>query len=138
MVKRLHKAFELIGKRILIVDSAHRNKEGIFQDSTRFQTTTEGITRLALDFIEPIYNPNPGIEEIAKGQVPKERIDPRNPILNFHFGVDHLRLCYILKRGRTHLFGGELVYVGGGFINDGNEVYDRYRESLRNAGFDVR
>ena len=122
----------------MIIDSAHRNKEGIFQDSTRFQTTAEGIKRPSLDFIEPIYNPNSGMEEIAKGQVPKERIDQSNPILNFHFGVDHSRLDYRGQKRECHVFEGELSYVGGGFINDGNEVYDKYREALRNAGFEIR
>lgn len=53
-----HKAFEILGERVLILDPTYRNKEGIFQESERFDTTAEGTLKPALDFIEPIYNAN--------------------------------------------------------------------------------
>ena len=101
-----HKAFQLIGERILIVNHSRRDKEGIFQESERFQTTAEGTPRHALDFIEPIYNPNPYVEEFAKGLKPRERINPDNPILSLHCGVDKLKLEYGGRKDNTHVFEG--------------------------------
>ncbi len=139
MVKKLHKTFEVIGQRVSIIDPTNRDREGILQESKEYQTTAEGVLRPALDFIEPRYNPNPELEEIARGLNPRERVDPRNPILSLHFGIDHLKLDYNGKEGINHIFKGELVYMKGGFINDGNqEIYEIYREALRSAGFDVR
>lgn len=133
-----HKAFELIGERILIVDFTYRNKEGIFQESEHFDTTAEGTPKAALDFIEPIYNANPSVEEFAKGRVPRERMNPNNPILSIHRGVDHLKLRYIGRREQTNLFEGSLEYEQGVFYNDGNYgIYDRYKEALKKAGFQI-
>jgi len=134
-----HKAFDIIGERVLVVDPTYRNKEGIFQESRHYQTTAEGAPRPALDFIEPIYNPNPNIEKFAKGLDPRERVHSENPILSLHLGVDHLKLHYRGQRAGAHVFEGELNYVQGTFLNDGNfEVFDKYRDALRNAGFDVK
>ena len=134
-----HKTFDIIGERVLLVDTTHRNKEGIFQESRHYKTTAEGVPRPALDFIEPIYDANPGIEELAKGLNPRERVHPENPILSLHRGVDHLRLHYRGQREGVHLFEGELNYVQGAFLNDGNfEVFDRYKDALRHARFDVK
>lgn len=133
-----HRAFEVIGERILIVDSSHRNKEGIFQESENFQTTAEGRPRQALDFIELIYDANPTVEELARGINPRERINPNSPILSLHLGVDQLKLQYRGRREGSHVFEGELNYVRGVFFNDGNfEVYDKYKAPLRKAGFKV-
>ncbi|MEK6952017.1 MAG: hypothetical protein AABX29_03305 [Nanoarchaeota archaeon] len=133
-----HKAFEVIGERILLIDTSYRNKEGIFQESNRFQTTAEGSPRPALDFIEPIYHANPTVEELAKGLNPRERVNPNNPILSLHLGIDQLKLSYRGKREESHVFKGELSYVQGVFFNDGNfEVYDKYKESLSKAGFKI-
>ena len=135
----IHKAFEVIGERVLL-NVMRGNKKvsklGIFQESERFQTTAKGAPRPALDFIEPVYSPNPTIEELAKGIHPRERIHPKNPILSFHYGVDHLKLMYIERKEGAHVFEGELNYAQGTFFNDGNfEVYDRYKEVLKRAGF---
>lgn len=134
----VHKLFEIIGERIIVVDTAHRMKEGIFLESENYQTTAEGTLRPALDFIEPMYNPNPIVEELAKGRIPRERINPDNPILSINLGIDHLKLIYQGKNNGIHLIKGELEYVAGAFFNDGNfEVFDKYRESLRKAGFKI-
>jgi len=133
-----HKAFEIIGERVLIVDKTHRNKEGIFQESGDYQTTAEGTSRPALDFIEPIYDANSSVEEFAKGMNPRERIHPRNPVLSLHLGVDQLKLEYKGRPEGHHVFEGELSYVIGAFFNDGNfEVYDRYRNPLKETGFEI-
>ena len=133
-----HKAFEVIGERILLVNSSHKNKEGIFQESSDFQTTAKGSPRPALDFIEPIYHTNPTVEELAKGLNPGEKINLGNPILSLHLGVDQLKLTYRGKREGSYVFEGELSYVQGVFFNDNNfEVYDKYREPLRKAGFKI-
>ncbi len=133
-----HKAFELIGQRILIVDRAHRNKEGIFQESERFQTTAEGAPRPALDFIEPVYNPNFVAEEFAKGLKPRDRINPDNPILSVHCGIDQLKLRYRGRKNNAQIFEGELDYVQAALFNDGNfEVYNKYRAQLKRAGFKI-
>jgi hypothetical protein len=138
-----HKAFEHIGKRVLIVDPTHRNKEGIFQESEDYFTMAEGTPRPALDFIEPKYDTSPLLEILARisflGFDPFERIHPENPLLSFHFGVDHLKLQYSGQRNGTHVFEGKLIYAGGTFVNDGNfEVFDRYKDALRAAGFDIK
>ena len=84
----VHKAFEVIGEKVLIINSSRGYKEGVFQESNQFQTRAEEVPRLALDFVEPIYDANPSVEELAKGVNPRERIDPDNPILSLHMGVD--------------------------------------------------
>lgn len=120
-----------------LVRSGVDEKLGIFQESERFRTTLEG-GRSALDFIEPVYNPNPIEEEYAKGINPRERVNPKNPILSFHYGIDHLKLKYIGNQEGTHVFKGNLNYVQGVFYNDGNfEVFNKYVEPLRKAGFEI-
>lgn len=134
----VHKAFEIIGERVS-VNAGYRRKEGIFQESEKFQTTAEGGPRPAIDFIEPIYDANPSIEEIAKGLDPHERINPDNPILSLYLGVDHLKLGYAGKRGGMHIFEGLLDYTQETFFNDGNfEVYNKYVMPLKRAGFRIK
>ena len=138
MVYTIHKAFELIGQRILIIDSVDRNKKGIFQESKEYQTNAEGGLRPALDFIEPIYSPNKKVEFYAKSKIPKERINSRNPVLSLHLGLDHLKLNYKWQKNRCHVFEGELNYICGVFFNDGNsEVFNSYVKQLNKAGFEV-
>ena len=44
-----------------------------------------------------------------------------------------------LKVKETHFFTGELDYIEGSFCNDGNfEIYDRYKQALKKAGFYVK
>jgi hypothetical protein len=122
----VHKAFEVIGKRIIldvkyrVEDRIERKiKGGIFQESEKFDTNLEGYIRPALDFIEPDYNPNSLIELSAKGRIPRERINPRNPILSIHFAIDPALLKYEGVERGTHKFKGILWYVEGMYINDG-------------------
>jgi hypothetical protein len=133
-----YKAFEVIGEKILIIDKERKQKLGIFFESETFDTDAEEPIRPALDFIEPLYKTNSVIERYARGKVPRERINPRNPILSIHFGLDHTLLNYMGKIDEVHTFAGELWYPQGMYINDGNfEIYNKYRESLKKAGFKV-
>jgi len=138
----VHKAFEVVGERVLLDVSLEEigrvKKLGIFQESDKYETTVEGAPRPALDFIEPIYKPNSAQEMFAKGLIPRERRHSQNPILSFHLGIDHLKLNYKGEREGIHIFEGGLDYVAGLFYNDGNfEVFDRYREPLKKAGFKI-
>jgi len=72
------------------------------------------------------------------GRNPQLRINPKNPILSLHLGIDHLQLNYVGERDGARVFEGNLVYVMGTFVNDGNtQVYDRYREALKKSGFKI-
>lgn len=184
----IHKAFEVIGERVLIIDktpiksfdkktakgfeellkslgrkgsvsadtkrNARKEKLGIFLESEKFMTDLYG-GRAALDFIEPLYKPSSLIEELAKGEVPRERVHSNNPILSICYGIDSLLLNYEgeeeiplskirfpleeVARIMVHKFTGELWYVQGVFYNDGNfEVYDKYKEPLRREGFFIK
>ena len=135
----VHKLFEVVGERILIIDRKWgRNKEGIFQENEDYVTHAEGNPRPALDFIEPVYNPNSWIEDLARGRKPRQRIHPGNPILSLHCGLDQLKLEYRGKREGHHTFEGELIYLFGVYFNDGNfEVYDMYKDPLKRVGFEV-
>ena len=133
-----HRLFDIIGERTILVDTAHKTKEGIFLESEDYQTTAEGKPRPALDFIVPMYRPNPIVEELAKGRIPRERINPHNPVLSINLGIDHLKLNYISKNNGIHLVKGELEYVMCVFFNDGNfEVFDKYKKQLREVGFKI-
>jgi len=111
-------------------------KLGIFHESEEFRTVESGIEKPALDFIQPIYRTNPAQEENAKGKVPKERVNPLNPILSLHLGIDHLLLEHKDTKNGAHIFTGPLWYVQGVFYNDGNwEVFNKYVEPLKKAGF---
>jgi len=141
-----HKAFEATGERVLLRAGINQTllkvptieeKLGIFWESDKFKTTLEG-GRAAIDFIQPLYAVNQQIEQIAKGRVPRGRINPKNPILSLHCGIDHTELKYQGRKDGAHLFEGKLVYIVGYFVNDGNfEVYDKYRAALKKAGFSV-
>ena len=131
-------------------------KLGIFQESFKYATTAEGQKRPALDFIHPIYHPSAEVEALAKGLSPKQTRHKENPILSLHMGIDHLKLKYNglfyvpddIKQNYTtnselelmiekaYFLTGELDYVEGAFANDGNsEIYDKYKEALKKAGF---
>jgi hypothetical protein len=138
----IHKAFEVVGERVLLevfVDGLLKQKKGIFWESEQFKTTAEGNLRPALDFIQPLYESNQLMELLAMGREPRKRINPKNPILSIHYGVDQLLLKYGGKEKGFHRFVGELDYMLGVFLNDGNfEVYDKYREPLKKAGFRIK
>lgn len=119
-------------------DVERGRKFGIFQESRDFTTVEGGIEKPALDFIEPVYNTNLLMEEFAKGRIPLARINPDNPILSFHCGVDHLLLEYEGVKNGEHIFTGPLWYFQGVFYNDGNwEVFNKYAKQLKKAGFEV-
>ena len=135
-----YKAFKIIGERVLVVDPTHRNKEGIFQNSSHYQTTLKRASRPrpALDFIEPIYNPNSDLEALAREMDPRERIHSENPILSLHLGVNHLNLQYKGQKSGVHIFEGELEFIMGTFLHDGNlTVFNKYKSALKKAGFDI-
>ncbi|MBU0760887.1 MAG: hypothetical protein KJ600_02290 [Nanoarchaeota archaeon] len=132
-----HQAFEVIGEPVLIA-TERSAQGGIFCESKEFRVVEGSESRPALNFIEPIYDPSSEVVRFARGRAQGERIHPDNPILSFHFGVDHLKLRYTGKHNGVHIFDGELDYKFRVFFNDGNSgVYDKYKEPLRKAGFEV-
>lgn len=184
----VHKAFEVIGERVLIIDTSvkkpfdektargfeellksfgrdvsvsadtkrnsRKEKLGIFLESEKFMAELYG-GRAALDFIELLYKPSSLIEELVRGKVPREKVHSNNPILSICYGIDPLLLNYEgeeeiplskicfpseeVARIMVHKFTGELWYAQGVFYNDGNfEVYDKYKEPLRRAGFFIK
>ena len=139
-----HKAFEIIGERVKIVSNDYSSL-GIFQP-TIFSLENkcfccEEIIKVVpgktLDFISPVYQPNQIQEKIAMDKAPRERINARNPILHFWLGLDLNKIIYLGKGEKTHSFIGDL-HGADAYFNDGNfEVYDKYKEPLRKAGFDI-
>ncbi len=139
-----HKAFEILGQRVSIINSGGYNN-GIFQMSrldldAECDCCNEPIKVIAdgtIDFVKPLYRVNVNIERLAKGRIPVDRINPKNPILHFFLGVSLERLTYITEADGSHLFAGE-IHGPGFYINDGNsEFYDHYRMPLKNAGFNI-
>lgn len=139
-----HKAFEVIGEKIIVYRD-NLGIEGIFQ-TNQFSIkqkcaccgeTIEVIPGRTLDFVSPLYTQSPFIERLAMGKIPRERINPRNPILHFWSGIDLSKLEYAGKNYEKHIFKGEL-HAPGVYFNDGNfEVFNKYVEPLRKAGFEI-
>jgi hypothetical protein len=144
-----NKVFECVGKRVLIVEKYLENCvegwQGTIAESSHL-VMENGVK--ALDFVEPIYEIDQKIEELAKGQVPKERIDPRNPILHFYFSINPSTLIYKCEMDLTYkdekikanVFEpkNEDWYSFGGYLNDGNtQEYRRYAKYLKKAGFKI-
>lgn len=132
-----HKSYEILGKRAIITDGLEK-KLGIFEISNRFKSLTfDGSS--ALDFIQPLYGiVDQYIEELAKGKQRRERIDPKNPILYFHMGVDLRRLAYTgTEKDGSHLLEGRLTSSSIAYLNDGNSDYYKYVINLKKAEFEI-
>lgn len=140
----VHKAFQVLGKKVLL-DIVHNGARiqplGIFGESRDYDTLAEGDPRSAIDFIAPIYDREPILEDMARGIITRERIIQDNPLLFILFGLDHLQLQYQGKRDGAYIFhsSDELRHMLCTVVNDGNyETYDLYKEPLAKAGFKIR
>ncbi len=142
----VHKIYQTLGEKVtLIADGGSR--EGIFQKSYLSMTqecrscdeTIKVVPNKSVDFIQPLYASTLAVEETAKGDPAKERVDPANPILRIYHGMSVSRLRYFGKTQEGYFFEGELHYADTTYINDGNEeTFDKYRKRLKKAGFKVK
>jgi len=136
----MHKLFEIIGERAILLEGKRIIKEGIFLPHGNPSWLKPNIS--LPDFLRPVYNPSKGVEDCAKGVKPfRERINPENPVLSFHFAVDSTCLDYVGKRGEVYAFQARksLVYEYGEILNDGHfEIFNQYVHLLEKAGFLAR
>lgn len=159
-----NKAFEFVGKKILllreldnvelqmlkysprnqliekIIETGVDEMCGVFQRSSPVRRTFDG-RKGEIDFIEPVYTEgmiNAGIIiDRCKRREPKGRLNPKNPTLRIHYGIDISVLQYCGENGLP-TFRGSLWpnFVEDDIINDGHKyIFNKFVQSLNNAGF---
>lgn len=127
---------------IKMLETGIENIGGIFLKSDHVRTTIGG-GKGYLDLIQPIYTDIPEVMDIVENHLTGEvypRINPNNPVLDIWFGVDSSKLDYLGLKEGSYVFRGNLFFNHEDrlFVNDGNyEIYDKYKEPLRKAGFKI-